>query len=159
MAEQPTIFTGKQVAEFNTSADTLRQIATMEWNIDTMFANIYAGGLTHSDNIAIDTLFHYLVYVYADRLWALSWKVLQERNEKNKDNKSIATFRDFEERLLAMYEDWKKYHKNEIPTALIGELRIYKRWLYEVKQKQIKLGIPTRTETTSLERLDKAMGV
>ena len=50
-------------------------------------------------------------------------------------------------------------HKDQVPTTLLVRLREYKRWLYEVKQKQIKLGVPTRTETTGEERMKKAAGV
>jgi hypothetical protein len=58
-----------------------------------------------------------------------------------------------------MYNDWKKNHPKEVPTLMLRKLREYKRWLYEVKQKKIKLGVPTRTETTAQERLEKAAGV
>jgi hypothetical protein len=154
MEEQKGFFTKKFTAEFNTSQDSLRQLATMEWNIDTMFATIYTNGLNKLDLPGIDTLYHYLVYVYADRLWSLSWTILQFSS-----NKEDLTFTTWEKELEILYLDWKTKHEGEVPTMLIRRLREYKRWLYEVKQKQIKLGIPTKVETTSKERLEKAMGV
>lgn len=154
MQEQKGFFTKKFTAEFNTGQDTLRQLATMEWNLDNMFAAIYTNGVNKLDLSGIETLYHYLVYIYADRLWSMSWSVLQ-KSEKKDD----ITFTKFETELTTMYEDWKKNHKDSVPTALLKKLREYKRWLYEVKQKQIKLGVPTRTETTARERLEKAAGV
>lgn len=154
MEEQKGFFTKKFTAEFNTGQDTLRQLATMEWNLDNMFAAIYTNGVNKLDMAGIETLYHYLVYIYADRLWSMSWSVLQ-KSEKKDD----ITFTKFETELTTMYEDWKKNHKDSVPTALLKKLREYKRWLYEVKQKQIKLGVPTRTETTARERLEKAAGV
>lgn len=154
MEEQKGFFTKKFTAEFNTGQDTLRQLATMEWNLDNMFAAIYTNGVNKSDMAGIETLYHYLVYIYADRLWSMSWSVLQKS-----ENKNDITFTKFETELTTMYEDWKKNHKDSVPTALLKKLREYKRWLYEVKQKQIKLGVPTRTETTARERFEKAAGV
>lgn len=154
MEEQKGFFTKKFTAEFNTGQDTLRQLATMEWNLDNMFAAIYTNGVNKLDLSGIETLYHYLVYIYADRLWSMSWSVLQKSEKKND-----ITFTKFENELTTMYEDWKKNHKDSVPTALLKKLREYKRWLYEVKQKQIKLGVPTRTETTARERLEKAAGV
>lgn len=154
MEEQKGFFTKKFTAEFNTGQDTLRQLATMEWNLDNMFAAIYTNGVNKLDMAGIETLYHYLVYIYADRLWSMSWSVLQKSEKKND-----ITFTKFETELTTMYEDWKKNHKDSVPTALLKKLREYKRWLYEVKQKQIKLGVPTRTETTARERLEKAAGV
>lgn len=154
MEEQKGFFTKKFTAEFNTGQDTLRQLATMEWNVDNMFTMIYTNGINKLDLAGIDTLYHYLIYVYADRLWSMSWNILQ-KSEKPEDT----TFTKFETELEAMYADWKTNHSKDVPTALIKKLRQYKRWLYEVKQKQIKLGVPTRTETTALERLQKAAGV
>lgn len=154
MEEQKGFFTKKFTAEFNTGQDTLRQLATMEWNLDNMFAAIYTNGVNKLDMAGIETLYHYLVYIYADRLWSMSWSVLQKSEKKND-----ITFTKFETELTTMYEDWKKNHKDYVPTALLKKLREYKRWLYEVKQKQIKLGVPTRTETTARERLEKAAGV
>ena len=154
MEEQKGFFTKKFTAEFNTSQDSLRQLATMEWNVDNMFTMIYTNGINKLDLAGIDTLYHYLIYVYADRLWSMSWNILQ-KSEKPED----LTFTKFEKELEDMYADWKTNHSKDVPTALIKKLRQYKRWLYEVKQKQIKLGVPTRTETTALERLQKAAGV
>lgn len=154
MEEQKGFFTKKFTAEFNTGQDTLRQLATMEWNLDNMFATIYTNGVNRLDMAGIETLYHYLVYIYADRLWSMSWSVLQ-----SSDDEGDKTFTRYETELTAMYEDWKKNHKDSVPTALLKKLREYKRWLYEVKQKQIKLGVPTRTETTARERLEKAAGV
>lgn len=154
MEEQKGFFTKKFTAEFNTGQDTLRQLATMEWNLDNMFAAIYTNGVNKLDMAGIETLYHYLVYIYADRLWSMSWSVLQKSERKDD-----ITFTKFETELTTMYEDWKKNHKDSVPTALLKKLREYKRWLYEVKQKQIKLGVPTRTETTARERLEKAAGV
>ena len=149
-----TMFTKKYVAEYNTSQDTLRQLATMEWNLDNMFASIYTNGVNTLDLNGIETLYHYLVYVYADRLWSFSWSILQ----KNEDEKE-PTFEKFENEIKGMYEDWKKNNKDKVPTGLVMKLREYKRWLYEVKRKKLKLGIPTRTETTAHERMEKAAGV
>jgi len=154
MAES-TFFTKRQVAEYNTSQDSLRQLATMEWNIDEMFRNVYNGGIDASDGLGIKNLYHYLVFVYADRLWAFSWTKIQT----NKD-KEVLTFTKFENELKELYADWNKpENKDKTPTTLLLKLREYKRWLYEVKQKQIKLGVPTRTETTAKERMEKAAGV
>lgn len=154
MEEQKGFFTKKFTAEFNTGQDTLRQLATMEWNLDNMFAAIYTNGVNKLDLAGIETLYHYLVYIYADRLWSMSWSVLQ-KSENDKD----ITFTKYEKEITDMYSDWKLNHKDSVPTALLKKLREYKRWLYEVKQKQIKLGVPTRTETTARERLEKAAGV
>ena len=148
------VFTKKQVAEYNTSQDSLRQLATMEWNIDEMFRMVYNGGVDASDFLGIKNLFHYLVYVYADRLWAFSWSIIQE----NKDAK-VKTFSKFERELEELYKDWITAHRDKTPTSLLIKMREYKRWLYEIKQKQIKLGVPTRTETTAVERMEKAAGV
>jgi len=147
MGDTPGVFVRKQVAEFNTSQDSLKQIATMEWNIDEMFRLVYCGGIDKSDNEGIVNLYHYLVYIYADRLFALSWSTLQPK------------FDAFEKELELLYIDWKKNHPGEVPMFLLKRLRFYKRWLYEVKQKQIKLGVPTRNETTAKERMEKAAGV
>jgi hypothetical protein len=150
-----TVFTKKQVAEYNTSQDSLRQLATMEWNIDEMFRAVYAGGIDSSDSIGIKTLYHYLTFVYADRLWAFAWTILQENDDPKK-----ATFSKFEKELTELYNDWNTaQNRNKVPKDLIIKLRQYKRWLYEVKQKQIKLGVPTRVETTANERMEKAAGV
>ena len=154
MAEPNSIFTKKQVAEFNTSADTLRQIAQMEWNINEMFRVIYSGGIDPTDNTPIKIVYHYIVYVYADVLWGFAWSILQ----KNKDEKE-ATFDKFEKELEILYNDWTKNHKDQVPTTLLERLRAYKKWLFEVKQKKLKLGIPTRTETDANERMEKAAGV
>jgi hypothetical protein len=150
-----TVFTKKQVAEYNTSQDTLRQLATMEWNIDEMFRAVYAGGIDSSDSIGIKTLYHYLVFVYADRLWAFAWSVLQSSKDSNEP-----TFEKYEKELVALYTDWNKLtNRDKVPKDLIIKLREYKRWLYEIKQKRIKLGVPTRVETTANERMEKAAGV
>jgi len=154
MDNNSTIFTKKQVAEYNTSQDSLRQLAQMEWNIDEMFRNVYNGGIDATDSLGIKNLYHYLVFIYADRLWAFSWTVLQ-----NSDDKEKLTFTRFETDLKDLYSDWMTKHKDQVPTTLLVRLREYKRWLYEVKQKQIKLGVPTRTETTGEERMKKAAGV
>lgn len=149
------IFTRRQVAEYNTSQDSLRQLATMEWNIDEMFRMVYNGGVDSSDSLGIKNLYHYLVYVYADRLWAFSWSIIQE----NKDDK-VKTFSKFEKELEALYIDWiKGSNKDKVPTTMLKKMREYKRWLYEIKQKQIKLGVPTMTETSATERLQKVSGV
>lgn len=153
MAYNP-IFTKKQVAEFNTSQDSLRQLATMEWNIDEMFRMVYAGGVDSSDATGIKNLYHYIVYVYADRLWAFSWTIIQSNKDEKKD-----TFKKYEKELEELYIDWIKNNKDKIPVTLLKRLREYKKWLYEIKQKQLKLGVPTRTETTAHERLEKAAGV
>ena len=153
MAGNP-IFTSKQVAEYNTSQDSLRQLATMEWNIDEMFRMVYEGGIDIKDSLGIKNLYHYLVYVYADRLWAFSWSILQD----NKNDK-IRTFTKYEGELESLYVDWIKNNKDKIPTTLLQKMREYKRWLYEIKQKQLKLGVPTRKETTAVERLEHAAGV
>jgi hypothetical protein len=154
MDDNKGFFTKKFTAEFNTGQDTLRQLAQMEWNLDNMFAMIYSDGINTMDISRIDTLYHYLLYVYADRLWSMSWSVLQE----NTDEKET-TFTKYEKEIEEMYNDWKKHHAKEVPKALLRKLREYKRWLYEVKQKKIKLGVPTKVETTAKERLQKAMGV
>jgi hypothetical protein len=146
MVDKP-IFTQKFTAEFNTSQDTLRQLASMEWNIDELFRVVYSAGIDATDITNIKTLYHYVLYVYADRIWAMSWTVLQ-------DEAAIK-----EKALEAMYEDWIRKNPNKAPIGLLRKLREYKRWLYEVKQKRIKLGVPTRTETTAAERMDKAAGV
>ena len=154
MAFNP-VFTSKQVADYNTSQDSLRQLATMEWNIDEMFRMVYNGGIQVDDSLGIKNLYHYLVYVYADRLWAFSWSVLQS----NKDEK-IITFSKYEAELKKLYDDWiKGENKDKIPTTLLIKMREYKRWLYEIKQKQLKLGVPTRKETTAQERMEHAAGV
>lgn len=145
--ENNTFFTRRQVAEFNTSQDTLRQIATMEWNIDEMFRVIYSSGVDRQDNELIKGLFHYVTYVYADRMYAFSWTKIQP------------IYKEFELELEALYNDWIKNHPKEVPMALLRKIRQYKKWLYEVKQKQLRLGVPTKIETTALERLDKAMGI
>jgi len=155
MAEREPIFTKRFTAEFNTSQDTLRQLATMEWNIDEIFRQVYSNGLDKNDIPMIKTLYHYIVFIYADRLWSMSWTILQE----DKDNDKADTFTKFEKELKILYDDWINKNKDKIPTALVERLREYKRWLYEVKQKRIKLGIPTREESSGLERLRKAAGV
>ena len=157
MEDNRQFFTKKFTAEFNTGQDTLRQLAQMEWNLDNLFAAIYTEGINSMDISKIDTLYHYLLYVYADRLYSMAWSVLQ-RPQKDEPSKE-ETFDSYEKELEGMYDDWKKNHPKEVPKALIRRLREYKRWLYEVKQKKIKLGVPTRTETTALERLQKAAGV
>jgi len=140
-------FIKKQVAEFNTSQDTLRQLATMEWNIDEMFRMVYNGGIDISDSGGVKNLYHYLVFVYADRLWAFAWKGNKENiTEKEKELKNL-------------YDDWIIRNKDKVPTTLLIKLREYKRWLYELKQEKLKLGVPTRYETTAQERMEKAAGV
>ena len=145
--EDKPLFTPKFTTEFNTAADTLRQIATMEWNIDEMFRMVYAGGIDTGDINGIKNIYHYLVFVYADRIWSFSW----EQEHKN--------FREKEKELKELYDDWIKNQKDKVPVTLLEKLREYKRWLYEMKQKKIKMGVPTKKETTATERLKAASGV
>jgi hypothetical protein len=140
-------FIKNQVAEFNTSQDSLKQIATMEWNIDEMFRIIYAGGIDSSDNNSIRNVYHYVVYIYADRLWALAWTIAKKE------------MTNYENELKRLYDDWITNHANEVPKTLLIKLREYKRWLYELKQEKLKLGVPTRTETTAQDRMKKAAGI
>jgi hypothetical protein len=145
--EQTPIFTRKFTAEFNTAADTVRQIATMEWNIDEMFRMVYAGGVDTGDINGIKNIYHYLVFVYADRLWSMAWESI------HKD------FKEREDELKLLYDDWIINQKDKVPVTLLEKLREYKRWLYEVKQKKIKMGVPTKDQTTAKERLKSASGL
>lgn len=153
MSNNPNFMT-KQVAEFNTSQDTLRQIATMEWNVDEMFRVVYNDGLNKNDIPLIKNLYHYLVNIYADRLYSFAWEI----HKSHKDPK-IKTFSSFEKELRKLYDDWVKRHKDQVPVGLIEKMREYKKWLYVLKQTKLKLGVPMRKESTSEERLDQAMGV
>ncbi len=149
MSGKEPIFTKKQVAEFNTSQDSLKQIVQMEWNVDELFRQVYSYGLDKNDIPLIKSLYHYLLYVYADRLYSIMWTVLQrEADEKEKQ-------------IEKLYSDWisNSANKSKVPTTLLRELRTYKRWLYEQKQKVLRLGIPTKEESTGLDRLKKAAGV
>ncbi|PLW80753.1 hypothetical protein C0585_00960 [Candidatus Woesearchaeota archaeon] len=142
------IFVPKFTAEFNTGQDTLKQLSQMEWNVDMLFVQLREMQLQEEIDLdTVDRLYFYLIEVYGDRLYSMMWSVLQEEG------------RERENKLNEMYKDWKKNHGDKIPTALIQELRGYKKWLYEVKQKNIKLGVPTRTETTGKERLERAAGI
>ena len=149
MTDDKPMFTKKFTAEFNTGQDTLRQIATMEWNIDEMFRMVYTGGINKSDTEGIKNIHHYLVYVYADRLYSMAWETTHKE------------FREYEKKLKELYDDWMNNPNNrsKVPRQLLDELRLYKRWLYEVKQKRLKMGVPTREETTAKERLNRVAGV
>lgn len=154
------IFQGREVAEFNTSQDSLRQIAQMEWNIDEMFRVLYSSPKNHKE--IIHTLYNYITRVYADRLWSMSWTIIQTGSSPKKktqeERDKEATFTNWEKNLT---KDYKKYLLSplEYPEEFIENLREYKRWLYEIKQKRLRLGIPTKTETTAEERFEKVAGV
>jgi hypothetical protein len=147
MVDTKPVWSRRMVAEFNTSQDTLSQIAAHEWNVDELFRHIYMDGLNTNDVSAIKSLYYLIVKIYADRIYSVMWSDLQtEANEKEK-------------KLERLFNDWIKNNRDKIPTLLVEELRLYKRWLYEMKQKKLNMGIPAREEKTALEKLKAAAGV
>jgi len=118
MEDNRQFFTKKFTAEFNTGQDTLRQLAQMEWNLDNLFAAIYTDGINAMDISKIDTLYHYLLYIYADRLYSMSWTTLQ----KNEKDEKEQTFDGYEKELEQMYNDWKKNHPKDVPRMLLRRL-------------------------------------
>jgi hypothetical protein len=145
MSFEAPVFQRKHTVEYNTSQDSLKQLAQMQWNVDEMFRAVYAGGINTNDIFNIDTLYHYLVFIYADRIHALCWTVLQKELQGKED------------KLIAAYYDWKKNNPQKVPTGLIWEMRLYKRWLYEIGQKRLRLGIPTKVEMSAQEATIKAI--
>ena len=145
MPEEKPIFTKKFSADFNMGADSLTQIANHEWNIEMQFIKIYANGLDEGDISAIKGLYQYIVRIYADRLHAIMWTTTQK--EAN----------DWEKELEESYNDWIKNNPSKVPIGLVEKLRLYKRWLFEIKQKVIKMGIPTKLEMTQIEAIKKAI--
>lgn len=139
------VFTKKFTAEFNTSQDSLKQLASMEWNVDEMFRLVYTHGVDKTDVANIRSLYHYLVYIYADRIYSIAYTVLQDEFQKK------------EEELEKLYSDWIVNNPGKVPVTLMRKLREYKRWLYEIKQKRVKLGIPTKTEYSPQEAMKKAI--
>jgi hypothetical protein len=145
MADNSQFFTQKFSADFNTSQDSLKQIASHEWNLEMMFVRVYTEGLDTKDIPVIKSLYHYIVKIYADRLYAIMWANKQdELKEKETEIEQI-------------YLDWIRNNPEKVPTGLVEKLRLYKRWLYEVKQKSIKMGIPTKIERSSQEAVVKAI--
>lgn len=158
--QEDFIFQRREVAEFNTSQDSLRQMAQMEWVLDSFFTNIYSK--SKLEPLDIQTLYNYLTRVYADRLYSLSWTIIQtgtsEKKKTKEEKEKEVTFENWEKKLDSMYKNWIQNPKN-YPVDFIEEMRKYKRWLYEIKQKRLRLGIPTKTETTAEERFERVAGV
>lgn len=144
-----TFFSKKFSADHNTSKDTLEQIALYEWYIEQAFLKIYNDGLSASDLNDIEYLYRLLVEVYGDRLNAMMYSAVQGKAKPR------------EEKVNELYKQIFDSGKNTVSIGLIKEfmkeLREYKRWLYEVKQKNIKMGIPTKAEMTQKEAIKKAM--
>ena len=163
MVERPNaFFVNRQVAEFNTSADSLTQLANMEWTIDMLFIRLKEVGKSKDSIIVIEMIYQYIVESYADRLYSLAWSKLRERVKKDEipyDPERLDTFEDWEINLKDLYKEWTDNKKENYPRELVNKLRMYKRWLYCVKQDKIKVGIPMRTEMTAQQKLKKVIGV
>jgi hypothetical protein len=144
MVETP-IFTKKHTAEFNTSADSLSQLANYEWILDWKWIELREDIRTHQKVDYVHFLFD-LTLIYSDRLIAIAWKDKADE------------IREWEKEIRLLYDDWKKNNQQHIPTMLIEKLRLYKQWLYIVKQQNIKLGIPMREERSASDAVKKAIG-
>jgi hypothetical protein len=151
--------TGVQTCALPISQDTLRQIASMEWNVDEMFREVYNDGINKNDIPLIKNLYHYLVMVYADRLYSFTHSKYRIDSKKKEGKSRYFTFEYFEKRLKFFYEDWLKNHPNAVPLKLIEELREYKKWLYQLKQGILRLGVPMKSETTGKQNLLKVAGI
>lgn len=142
--------TGKFTAEFNTSYDTLAQLAQIEWNLDSL---IFKTNHARSNNgysedgipfyVLIDDLVQ-MVKIYRRRLRNCMWGMLQDKEKQ-----------DWWNNIKPLYEGWKKKKKKYFPTSLFEWIEDYVEWLGEQKQQKLRLGIPLKKEYSTKEKLDR----
>ena len=143
-APERRIWTGKYTAEFNTGLFSLQQLAQMEMGIDITYLEAMAEIRTTKNTTRLSTLMD-LIEVYYDRLWATMYEVKQKEAEAKWA------------RLEANYFRWIRSGNKQVPMEIIQEIKAFKRYLYEFKQKIVNLGIPMRKETSAMQRLKKAL--
>jgi len=142
--------TGKFTAEFNTSYDTLAQLAQIEWNLDSLIfqVNHARSNNGYSDEgvpfyVLMDDLFQF-VKIYRRRLRNCMWGMLQEKEKKEWWGK-----------LKPLYKQWKEKKKGYFPTGLFDLIEEYVEWLGEQKQQKLRLGIPLKKEYSTKEKLNR----
>jgi hypothetical protein len=146
MVETTPIFSKKYTAEYNTSADSLAQLATYEWLLDLGWMEVNNEIRNGKKTASIHNLLD-LTLIYSDRLNAIAWK--DKQDEINK----------WENEVLTEYNAWvtNKDREQLIPVKLMNLLRSYKKWLYIIKQQNIRLGIPMREQRSASDSAKKAI--
>jgi len=136
-------FYEKHTGDWNTGQDSLKQLATLEWNIDMGYMDALEEIRSGQKPMTLHELYDYMI-IYYDRLRSCMYLYLQQQCDKD------------ELLLENLYNSWKNNSPDEVPMRLLQAMRQFKRKLYDIKQKTLRIGIPMKKEMTNEEKVDKA---